>query len=238
MASSAYKYRAAVRPDDDELGYSSGSFPDRFLLQVSYRKEYAKHFASSIGIIYDRYVPFRYSYTYNGDVNNDSYSYNDLIYVPRNMEEIRIVQKAGDTRSELAVWNDINGFIKQDPYLSKHRGEYVERNGATAPYVNQVDLNFTQDFFVTTRGGKRNTIRLSADITNFLNLLNKDWGVQQTTVLGNQQYQFLEMTEKPSAANNWTPGFTMQDNLTKTFEDYVGAASRWSMQIGVKYLFN
>ena len=238
VASSAYKYRAAVRPDDDELGYSSGSFPDRFLLQVSYRKEYAKHFASSIGIIYDRYVPFRYSYTYNGDVNNDSYSYNDLIYVPRNMEEIRIVQKAGDTRSELAVWNDINGFIKQDPYLSKHRGEYVERNGATAPYVNQVDLNFTQDFFVTTRGGKRNTIRLSADITNFLNLLNKDWGVQQTTVLGNQQYQFLEMTEKPSAANNWTPGFTMQDNLTKTFEDYVGSASRWSMQIGVKYLFN
>ncbi|MDD4820223.1 MAG: hypothetical protein PHD21_05260, partial [Flavobacteriales bacterium] len=238
VASSAYKYRPAVSPDHDELGYSSGSFPDRFLLQVAYRKEYAKCMASSIGVVYQRYMPFRYSYTYNGDVNNDSYSFNDLIYIPKTIDDIRIVQKAGDTRSELQVWNDIQKFILQDPYLSKHRGEYAERNGATAPYVNQVDLNFTQDFFVQGKNGKRNTIRISADITNFLNLLNKNWGVRQTTVLGNQQYQFLEMTEKPSAANNWTPGFTMQNNLDKTFEDLIGSSSRWSMQFGVKYMFN
>ena len=59
---------------------------------------------------------------------------------------------------------------------------------------------------------------------------------------GNQQYQFLEMTEKPSAANNWTPGFTFPLNngerLSSTFEDYISSSSRWSMQFGVKYMFN
>jgi len=102
VASSAYKYRPAVNPDADELGYSAGSFPDRILLQASYRIEYAKSMATSIGVIYQRYMPFRYSYTYNGDVNNDSYSYNDLIFVPEKMSDIRIVPAAGDKRSELA----------------------------------------------------------------------------------------------------------------------------------------
>ena len=242
VASSAYKYRPAVNPDADELGYSAGSFPDRILLQVAYRKEYAKCMASSIGVVYQRYMPFRYSYTYNGDVNNDSYAFNDLVYVPKSMDDIRIVKKAGDLRTNEQIWAELQRFILQDPYLKKHRGEYTERNGAKAPYVNQVDLNFTQDFFVQMKNGKRNTIRFSFDIQNFLNLLNKDWGVQQTTVLGNQQYQFLEMTEKPSAANNWTPGFTFPLNngerLSSTFEDYISSSSRWSMQFGVKYMFN
>lgn len=243
VASSAYKYRPAVNPDADELGYSAGSFPDRILLQASYRIEYAKSMATSIGVIYQRYMPFRYSYTYNGDVNNDSYSYNDLIFVPEKMSDIRIVPAAGDKRSELAIWHDIYSFIKQDPYLRYHRGEYAERNGGRAPYVNQVDLNFAQDFFLETASGQRNTIRVSLDISNFLNLLNKNWGVRQSTPSGwNQQYQFLQMTEKPSAANNYTPGFTMPEKNgavpTSTFEDYISPSSRWAMQIGVKYMFN
>ncbi len=243
VASSAYKYRPAIDPDAEELGFASGSFPDRFLIQAAYRIEYAKCMATSIGVVYQRYMPFRYSYTYNGDVNNDSYSWNDLIYVPRNMEEIRIVPQAGDNRSTMAIWNDITEFIEQDPYLRHRRGEYAERNGGKAPYVNQVDLNFAQDFFLETAKGKRNTIRVSLDITNFLNLLNKNWGVRTSTPSGwNQQYQFLMMTEKPSAANNYTPGFTMPEKNnkipSKTFEEYINPASRWAMQIGVKYMFN
>lgn len=243
VASSAYKYRPAIDPDAEELGFASGSFPDRILLQAAYRFEYAKCMATSIGVVYQRYMPFRYSYTYNGDVNNDSYSWNDLIYVPRLMEEIRIVPQAGDTRTQLAIWNDINEFIMQDPYLRHRRGEYAERNGGKAPYVNQVDLNFAQDFFIETASGKRNTIRVSLDITNFLNLLNKNWGVRNSTPSGwNQHYQFLMMTEKPSAANNYTPGFTMPEKNGKvpssTYEEYISPSSRWAMQIGVKYMFN
>lgn len=243
VASSAYKYRPAIDPDAQELGYSAGSFPDRILIQAAYRKEYAKHMATSVGVVYQRYMPFRYSYTYNGDVNNDSYAFNDLIYIPRTKDEIRIVPAAGDSRTADQIWYELDRFIKQDPYLRHHRGEYSKRNGAKAPYANQLDVNLTQDFFIQTASGKRNTLRFSFDITNFLNLLNKNWGVQQSTPSGwNQQYQFLMMTEKPSAANNYTPGFTMPEKngkvLTNTFEDYISSSSRWSMQFGVKYMFN
>ncbi len=244
VATSAWKYRPALNPNADEIGYSLGSFDNRWLVTASYRKEYAKHFATSIGIVYDRYMPFRYSYCYYGDINGDGQNANDLVYIPRAKDEINLAYAAGATAEEKQqAWDDLNAFIEQDPYLSKHRGEYAERNGAKAPIVNRIDLNFTQDFYVNCRSGKRHTIRLTADIRNFGNLLNKDWGVQQTTVLGNQQYQFLEMVAAPTAANNYTPSFKFAtknkagDKLTETYKDYINIASRWSMMIGVKYFF-
>ncbi len=37
-------------------------------------------------------------------------------------------------------------YREQDPYLSKHRGEYAERNaGAVAPFANQLDLSVSHD---------------------------------------------------------------------------------------------
>ena len=72
-------------------------------------------------------------------------------------------------------------------------------------------------------------------------MLNKNWGVQQTTVLGNQQYQFLTVSQLPVTDNQYTPGFTMPLNnnnpITNTFKDYIGSASRWQIQLGVKYFF-
>lgn len=240
VASSAWKYRAAIDPNSEELGYSSGSFPNRLLLQASYYKDWGKNYRTSMGLTYQRYCPFRYSYTYSGDVNNDYQDMNDLIFIPATRDQIKI--KSNDKRTEDEIWNQIDAFIKQDPYLKDKRGEYAERNGAKAPYANQLDLNLTHDFKLSFKN-KTHTLRLSFDIQNFLNLLNKDWGVQQTTVLGNQQYQFLKMTDKPSAANNFTPSFTMdldnrRDVITKTFKDYVSSASRWQMQFGIKYIFN
>ena len=50
-----------------------------------------------------------------------------------------------------------------------------ERNDARAGWVNQLDLSFSQEIpgFAKDHKGE---IRL--DIFNFLNLLNKDWGVE------------------------------------------------------------
>ena len=109
-------------------------------------------------------------------------------------------------------------------------------------------MNFTQDFFVKTQKGQKNIIRLSFDMVNLGNFINKDWGVEKTTMLGNQQYQFLNMVSKPTATTAAT--FTMpyvpvgtagggstQTVLTQTYRDYVSISSRWQMQIGIKYIF-
>jgi hypothetical protein len=248
-AISAWRYRPAVNPNAEELGYSAGSFPGRLLLSATYRKSFFNMTTSSVGVVFQRYSPFRYSYTYNGDLNGDNMKENDLIFIPATKDQISLVKDgAADLRTTDEIWAQLDNFINQDPYLSKNRGKYAERNGGIAPYINKMDLNFTQDFFVKTEKGRRNTIRVSFDIVNFGNFVNKDWGVEKTTVLGFQQYQFLNMVDKPTATTS--PTFTMpyvpkgtagggstQTVLTQTFRDYVSSASRWQMQIGVKYIF-
>ena len=82
-------------------------------------------------------ISFRYSYCYNGDANGDSQFFNDLMYIPANFDEVKDHLLPGDFDSQEDAWKAMNAFIEQDPYLSKHRGEYAERNGAVAPFANQ-----------------------------------------------------------------------------------------------------
>lgn len=237
VATSAWKYRPALDGNAEELGFSSGSTSGRLLLSASYTANWSKYAATNFGLIYQRYRPFRYSYCYNGDANGDSQSANDLIYIPRDFNEAKDHLVADGFNSQEEAWKAMNTFIEQDPYLSKHRGEYAERNGASAPFANQLDISIYHDIKVFQKNGRFHTLRFSFDIANFLNLLNKDWGVQQTTVLGNQQYQFLTVTDKPNAKNNYTLKYKMQNDLSETFQNNLDDISRWQMQFGVKYIF-
>jgi hypothetical protein len=249
VAKSAWQYRPAINPNAEELGYSAGSFPNRLLLSATYSKSFLNMANSSVGIVYQRYSPFRFSYTYNGDLNGDGINLNDLVFIPETDKQISLVTDGtADPRTPAEIWAQLNNFIKQDPYLSQHRGQYSERNGAIAPFVNKVDMNFTQDFFVKTQKGQKNIIRLSFDMVNLGNFINKNWGVEKTTVLGYQQYQFLKMVSKPTVTTAATytmpyvPAGTAGSGstrtvLSQTFQDYVSISSRWQMQIGIKYIF-
>ncbi|MDR1372589.1 MAG: TonB-dependent receptor [Dysgonamonadaceae bacterium] len=238
VAFSAWQYRQSIDPNAQETGYSAFSVDGRLLLSASYTVEWSKRSASNIGLIYQRYRPFRYSYTYSGDANGDGATSNDLIYIPRTLDEVQNNLLADNYASQQDAWAALNGFIEQDPYLSKHRGEYAERNGALVPFANQLDLSLYHDIKVLQKNKRAHTLRFSLDIANFLNLLNKDWGVQPTTVLGSytsNQYQFLEVVQKPAAANNYTMTYKMRGDLTETFKD--DNASYWQAVFGVKYIF-
>jgi hypothetical protein len=238
VAFSAWQYRQAIDPNAQELGYSASTIDGRLLLSASYTKDWSRNSASNIGLIYQRYRPFRYSYTYSGDANGDAASSNDLIYIPQTLDEISNNLTADNYQSQQEAWEALDAFIEQDPYLSRHRGEYAERNGALVPYANQLDLNLYHDIKVAQKNNRTHTLRFSLDIANFLNLLNKDWGVQYTTILGSytsNQYQFLEVVDRPSVANNYTLKYKMRRDLTETFKD--NNASYWQAVFGVKYIF-
>ena len=74
------------------------------------------------------------SYVFAGDMNGDGGSGNDLIYIPRDTSEMNFVSSSRPrtavtfTAAEQAA--AFEAYIKQDKYLSKHRGEYAERGGA------------------------------------------------------------------------------------------------------------
>nr|MBC7612124.1 TonB-dependent receptor [Pseudopedobacter sp.] len=224
-------------PNADELGYSSFYQPNRVISYLSYRKEYAKNYATSIGLTFESAPNFNFSYSYRNDLNNDGLSGNDLMYVPKNAADILLVaDNTADKRTTAQTYAQLDAFINQDAYLSKHRGQVVERGAALAPYLNLFNFNFTQDFMVNV-SGKKNTIRLTADIINVGNLLNRNWGLFQLT----NTTQPLAFKGVDTVTGKPTFSFPYQDNTnqvpyTSTFRTSTGGL--WQAQLGVRYIFN
>ena len=232
--------------NDEELGYGTYVSPNRLLITANYRKEYAKHFASTIGLVYDgmnsgfiggsNYRYSRYSYVLNTNVIGDRGS-NNLMYIPESraaldkwnftdIEEKDGVYTANQQR------DDFWAFIQQDDYFKNHTGEYAERGAAIMPWHHQLDFRFLQDFYVKV-GGKRNTLQLGVDIENLPNLLNKNWGLYQ---------QVNTMMPLTYTAKSGTYNFSKQAGsvLKDTYSDYAynRYASTYRIQFSVRYIFN
>ena len=175
----------------------------------------------------------RVSFIYAGDVNGDGSGGNDLIYIPRDQSEINF---APDTVGGVVVspgeqWAKLDAFIKQDEYLSKHRGEVAERFGEVNPWYSDLDLRILQDIGLYS-GAKQHALQLSLDVLNVGNLLNSDWGVRKVANASAASpltlYGF-----SPSGA----PVFRFRGPAS-TFRDDPDITSRWRIQLGLRYFFN
>ncbi|HEY0177247.1 MAG TPA: TonB-dependent receptor, partial [Pedobacter sp.] len=240
-------------PNGQNLSNSSYVMPNRFIASLAYRKEYAKNYATSIGIFFEAANNGAVSYTTNGggtgigDINNDGVN-NDLMFIPKNKGDIKLVPDfTGDPRTADQLWSELNAFINQDKYLSKHRGEFAQRNGAILPYFNRADLNITQDFFV--KSGKdrttKNTIRVEFNMINIGNFLNKDWGLYENSFTGFNSGSVAVLTYKgiDPATKQATYSFPFLDKnklipVTSSTKVNTDQISRWQAQISVRYIFN
>jgi hypothetical protein len=177
-------------PNNPGVGYSAYSQGHRVFLQGSYSKSYFDLGTTTISAFWEarptvQNFTTKMSYVFNGDMNGDGFSGNDLIYIPRDASEMNFVQFTHTNGRVFTVAEQVAAFeayIQQDGYLNSHRGQYAERNGQFMPMFNRVDLSIMQDIFRNI-GGKRNAGQVRFDITNFGNLLNQNWGVSQRVVL-------------------------------------------------------
>nr|WP_242582210.1 TonB-dependent receptor [Hymenobacter telluris] len=232
----------AGNPNNLPLSYSSFDLRHRVIGSLSYRKEYANHFATTVSAFYNGQSGSPFSYTYYGnDINSDggnpSGSSNDLIYIPRNQSEIVLVTDGvNDRRTVDQIWNELNAFIENDDYLKEHRGEYAARNGARTPWQHRIDVRLLQDIY-TKIGEKNHTIQLSVDVINFGNMLNKNWGRDYSVANGNYgllRYQGLENTTTGRPTFSYGTGTATTPNVAYQISQL---ASRWQAQFGVRYLF-
>ena len=195
----------------------------RFIGVASKKFEYGgEKFATTISTFFEYARGGRYSYTYGGDLNGDGSNFNDLLYIPTASE---LQQMNFSSAGQAAAFE---AFIQQDDYLSDNRGSYAERYGALSPWRGRWDIKILQDFNFKVNG-KKHTLQLSADILNFGNLLNSDWGVVEVP----NSIQPLGVTVD---ANN-NPTYAFDGNLTETFSADVSLLSRWQAQFGVRYIF-
>lgn len=245
-------------PNDPVLGFASNHQQHRIVGMLSYGLDYLDLAGTKVNLVYVGGSGFNYSYTYAGDMNGDLISGNDLIYVPASQDEISLTTLSAstvggvrytDTRTVDQIWAQLDEFIEQDPYLSTRRGQYAERGGAVAPWTNRFDLGVSQEFTINA-GGQKNTLEISFSVVNAGNMINSDWGVQQTT--NDTQpivYRSYNATDnKPVFSfrpNNFpvaTEGGNANDpNVARTiesFRDNADLGSRWQAQFGIKYKFN
>lgn len=171
-----------------------------------------------------------YSYVYSGDLNGDGSSNNDLMFIPKTITDIKLVASARptgqvDTRTPDQIWADLNAFISNDPYLSQHRGEYTQRNGARTPWNHKVDVRFAQDI------GK---IQLTLDVSNIGNMINKEWGKSYFVPNLNNQNVYPIQYRSGRAVGS-VPSFSF-DPMTTTYQQD-DVLSRWQMQVGARIRF-
>ncbi|MEN9701146.1 MAG: hypothetical protein RIR55_461 [Bacteroidota bacterium] len=225
-------------PNDFVIGNSNNYMPHRIIGSVVYHKDFIKDQTTSIGMVYEGAPNYATSYYVQGDVNGDGQTSNDLMFVPATSNQIKLINATGDTRTQTELWNQLDAFIANNPYLFSRRGQFAERNAYILPWTHKLDLNFTQDVRFTV-GKNKHTLRFTADIYNFTNLLNKDWGVYYVpTTTTPLVFQKIDTDGK-------TPVYTFpymdavnKIPYTRAYKPSPSLGSRYQIQLGVRYLFN
>jgi hypothetical protein len=231
-------------PNNPGVGFSSNSPGHRVYLAGTFTKDFFKFGTTMVSMFWEAKTNGVASYTFSGDLNGDLGTNNDLLYIHRDVSEMNFQQFAVGTRTFTAAeqaqaWN---ALIEQDPYLSKHRGEYAERNAVLLPMVQRMDLSVSQELFANI-GGKRNGFQVRLDILNFGNLLNHNWGVGQRLVGQGTSIPYLgQPLTNPSvdAQGRATYRLRVVNNelQARSFERTTFLADVYSIQISLRYNFN
>ncbi len=221
-------------PNDQRLNISDFALPNRIVGNLSYRVEYANRLATTVGVYYTGGNQGRISHTYGNDLNGDGITA-DLLFIPSNTSELNFVDIVSDGNVVYTAAQQRAAFDKYvaDNDLEQYRGGYVPRNATIMPWLSRFDVRVLQDLF-TNIGNRRHTLQLSLDAVNFGNLLNKDWGVQQTT---NGAQNLLSRSGAVSANPNYVMNRVGGELPTSPYQNVSNFSTTWSMQIGLRYIF-
>ncbi len=206
-----------------ELGYSNYVAPNRFIANFNFRINEGMN-CTNVGLFYEGFnIGYysgksysRVSYVMNNVSGTSAYQ---LLYIPTDSELEGMNFRSNEDK--LAYKN----FIKNDPYLSTHRGQYEERNAIVAPWLNRINFHIAQDFNFKV-AGKTNTIEVAADIKNIGNLLHNKWGAYK------ELSSNVILNYATDADGNGTYTFT-----EPTWNDYANTASTWSAVLSLRYKF-
>ncbi|QHS59885.1 TonB-dependent receptor [Chitinophaga agri] len=243
--------------NDIDLGNSIFDLGSRIIASVTYKKEYLKHFGTTVSLYYTGQSGERFGYGYRdngnynivGDNNGSSDRGLNLIYIPKTASEINLVSYTTKVNNVDVVvtpeqqWAALDAFINNDKYLSKNRGKYAEKNGLRTPFTHIFDLHIAQDIYITQKNGKRHTLQVSFDVFNLGNMLNNNWGRMYTTRSGMSYNNYGLIDFTGFASDGTTPTFNFKSpakndgKTVATIDDFGLQSARWQGQLGLRYIF-
>jgi outer membrane receptor for ferrienterochelin and colicin len=169
-----------------------------------------------------------YAYIANGDVNADGISTNDALYIPESAGDISLTTPADFAR--------LDEWIQGEECLTEQRGQIMRRNSCRNPFVHAINMRFGKR--INTFRGQ--SMEITADVFNFLNLLNSEWGVVRSNFGQSSEFEQRVAPIRVAgfdAANN-RPIYSVDPAQNFPVRDQaVLNSSRWRMQLGLKYVF-
>lgn len=229
-AESAFTYVSTSEgPNNIRLHNSQYVTPDRFVAALTHKDKCGNHFS----LIYETWRGgYNYSYMLANDMNGDGYAY-DAVYIPTD-------EQVANNEFRFVSENDRDRFmdyVHNSKYLSKHQGEYAEAYSLYSPWVHRLDFSYKHDFKVRI-GKTTNTLQLSIDIKNLLNLFNSKWGVAKYI---NSDITDARILKYENTDAEGYPVFSTPKAVNGSLETFVpnhSIGQCWYASVGIKYMFN
>ncbi len=240
---SNYELNPAINPENPGLGYSNFDLRHRIVGSFTTNRVWNQHNMTSLAFFYSGQSGNPYSLIYtNAPFGNASNA--PLPFIPATQSQINLANYTlsnGTVYTAAQQWTDLNNFINSDKYLSDHKGQYAARNALRTPWNHELDMKLMHEF----RFGKSQSLQISFDVFNVLNLINNDWGhITFVTNVNDYTVNFLRFANdatglKPgSPASGYAPTFNFlppADGAHYYTNDPIN--SRWQAQLGLKYTF-
>lgn len=242
---SNFNLNPAISPNDPQLGYSNFDLRHRIVATFGTNFHWSKSNTTSLNFFYSGQTGNPYTLVYQSAPGSGG-SNAALPYIPKDQSDIRLANYTlnGTLYTAAQQWSDLNSFIDGDKYLKTRRGQYAERNGIRTPWNNEIDMKLMHEF----KFGRKNhqSIQVSLDIFNMLNLLNNSWGhVNFVTNVNQYDVNFLKYATDangkaagaPSTGYLPTYNFVKPAGVSGHYYTLDPINSRWQGQFGIKYNF-
>ncbi len=204
--------------NDPPLATSNFEVAHRVLATASYNLDYARRFGTTFSLIYDGQAgrPFSYVYFSGDDLNGDGFDRADLIYVPNDRSEVVMSDE------DYAAFD---AFIEANEDLRSQRGQIFERNSTRAPWLHFLDARIAQR--IQTVSGQN--VEITLDIQNLFDLLGSSLGEVRTV---GDRFTLVDFQGYDDQGRQRL-AFSTPDTVAEV-SDF---ASRWRMQLGLRYNF-
>ena len=185
-----------------------------------------------LGFSYTGFSGDPITYIVLGDANGDGIDNlddhtrdNDPIYVPKDAGDI--------TLADPASYPELERIIRRESCLQKQRGRLLERNSCRQPWINSLDVRLTK--VLPTAHGQ--SLQLSADVFNFLNLLDGDWGLFRFNFEDFGAGSFGRVSLLELVGYDAEHGRGVYNVLAPHFRQVDAESSRWRLRLSARYTF-
>jgi len=244
-AYSAYSSNTSIGSlNDPEMSYSLFSTPHKLIGSVSYKIEYAKHFATTLSLVYQGYQTGRWTYTYSNDLNGDGVTA-DIMYIPSSASEITFADYTPSGGTLMTAADQQNAFweyVNRNEYLNSRKGQYAERYGEVQPWMHRFDAKIIQDLFTNFGSDRKYTLQFSLDLLNVGNMINDSWGTYTYNPLTSyENVRPLTVVSRGSAtaAPTYRLNATSLEDFTNktTLSKSISTSSTWGCLLGIRLIF-